>query len=423
MVYVSFCAFASQIFAQKYTTTKTQLNWALGARDGDSFLLYPFHKSPFEYYLPALRKLRREELIAYKFLDSDDLPNEARTEWAKKYNALREEIKELIAQNQIEARETNVYLGEIELALEKLNQEFPKPEKPGDCPHEEQEIRLRRHANNSTHVVSQCLICGRAVKDHKKTETPDWDSLPSYEEGKRRKEEVLYNRWWELRNELVKKVIGEDGRLPEFDYIEFQKTYELDHPRPLSPSECNHSSTRITLRKYSETNIAVVLQCCACGKHVKNIPKKEVDGVGDLPEFDPDLEEEAWNKGSVWFKEFYSKYKQAKRKFEKELIEKIRSGEISRINKTTFGSYYESKEWEITRSQIFSRDEYKCQCCGVEAECVHHVLYDRLGRENDLDLISLCNECHCDVHAFQDGKWYGYRLTPVEIRDYKKVGR
>ena len=281
----------------------------LGARDGDSFLSYPFDESPFEYYLPALRKLRREELIAYALLGSDDLSNETRAEWTKKYNAFREEIKELIAKNQIEVRESNVYLGEIELALEKLNQEFPRPEKPSECSHEKQGIRLRRHANSSTHVVSQCLICGRVVKDHKKSDTPKWESLPSVEEGKRRKEEVLYSRWWELRNELVLNVVGEDGGFPRFDYFEFQNSYKLDCPKPLSPSECSHYSTKLTLRKYSETNTAIVLQCCVCGKHVKNIPKREVDDISVLPEFDPDLEEDTCNKESIWFEKFYSKLK------------------------------------------------------------------------------------------------------------------
>ncbi|OMH28137.1 hypothetical protein BGP75_22140 [Motiliproteus sp. MSK22-1] len=91
------------------------------------------------------------------------------------------------------------------------------------------------------------------------------------------------------------------------------------------------------------------------------------------------------------------------------------TGEINRVDKSTFGTYYTSKEWKKTRNRILIRDDMTCQACGNLAETVHHLIYDRIGRENDLDLISLCNHCHAEVHTYQDMNGIGYRLTPKEI--------
>jgi hypothetical protein len=314
-----------------------------------------------------------------------------------------------------------VYLGEIEFALEKFEREFPRPEKPSDCLHQKTEVRLRHHADSTFHVVTQCWDCGRVLKNHKQAEVPNWNKLPIFEEGKRRREEIEYSRWWECRNKLMKDVVGNDGKYPEFNYEEFSKGYELRNPKPLSPYECPHSTQQLTIRKYSESNIAVVRQCCVCGKHIDNVPKRNVKNLDLLPAFNCTLEDEAWDKVTDWSQRHWDSIKKARDIFEEELLEKIRQGEVSKIDKTTFGSYYESQEWLRTREQILARDGYECQACGNTAECVHHLTYDRLGKENDLDLMSLCNACHIKIHFYQDEKWFGYRLTPIEIKELLKT--
>jgi len=379
-------------------------------------LPYPFDDNPFEKYFPELRMLRAEELAIYSYTLDKELPNKERVKWAVKCNKIKENIKLLIAKNQIPERSINLYLGEIELALEKLEKEFTKPEKPSKCSHSEKEIRLRFYTDKTSHIVTQCLLCGGFIKDHKKSEFCNWVDLPPYEEGKRRKEDIEYNRWWETRNEILKNIIGKDGRYPEFEYDEFKSIYEINNPKPMSSNECNHKLTQLTLRKYSESNTSVVKQCLSCGKHIDNIPKKSVKNINSFPIFDAGLEDEMEEKVNKWYLTFSTNLNLAKQSFEEELSRKIKAGEVSRVNKTTFGSYYESQEWARTREIILLRDDNTCQACRAAAECVHHITYDRLGRENDLDLMSLCNSCHNIVHNYQDKQWFGYRLAPIEIR-------
>lgn len=385
-------------------------------------MAYPFHNSPFEKYFPMLRNLRKEELEIYRLLRfNEELSIEARVGYVHQLNKVQKDIEILIYENQIPARTHDVYLGEIEFALEKFEREFPKPERPSECLHPGTEVRRRHHADNTSHVVTQCLDCGRVLVNHKKTEVPSWTTLPMFEEGKRRKEEIEYSRWWEGRNKLMKDVLGEEGKNPEFNYEEFSKDYELRNPKPFSPFECLHPSTQLTIRRYSESNVSVVQQCCVCGKHVDSVPKKSVKNLDSLPAFNCTLEEEAWDMVVDWSKKHWDCLKKARDVFEEELLEKIRLGEVAKIDKTTFGSYYVSQEWQRTREHILARDWYECQVCGNTAECVHHLTYDRLGRENDLDLMSLCNACHIEVHLRQDGKWFGYRLTPIEIKNLLKI--
>ena len=98
------------------------------------------------------------------------------------------------------------------------------------------------------------------------------------------------------------------------------------------------------------------------------------------------------------------------------LRSEIKAGKYTIRKNTRFNTYYDSDEWENTRTRMLKRDDAECQSCGETAECVHHITYERLGEENDLDLISLCDKCHEEVHRRQDLFRLGYRLTPEEIR-------
>ena len=114
------------------------------------------------------------------FNDTNYIPTEAKfPELADKIlNQSILKIKDIVESNQIPPRSYDVYLGEIELAVERFEKEFPKLEKPTICEHEKTGLRLKTHVNNTTHVVTQCLICGGLIKDHKKSIVEDWESLP-----------------------------------------------------------------------------------------------------------------------------------------------------------------------------------------------------------------------------------------------------
>ena len=70
------------------------------------------------------------------------------------------------------------------------------------------------------------------------------------------------------------------------------------------------------------------------------------------------------------------------------------------------GNFYKSKRWKEKREKILRRDEYLCRECkrygkATPATTVHHIL--PLEQRPDLklnsqNLISLCNECHNQMH-------------------------
>ena len=66
--------------------------------------------------------------------------------------------------------------------------------------------------------------------------------------------------------------------------------------------------------------------------------------------------------------------------------------------------FYKSKEWQGIRKSILMRDKYICQVCGKPAEEVHHIdmvtpsNIDMVATHKAENLISLCRDCHMDIH-------------------------
>ena len=74
-------------------------------------------------------------------------------------------------------------------------------------------------------------------------------------------------------------------------------------------------------------------------------------------------------------------------------------------------SFYNSKEWELTRDFILRRDKFLCVKCGRPAEEVHHIKHlspQNIGdvsiTMNPENLISLCRECHFNEHKGEHGR-------------------
>lgn len=76
--------------------------------------------------------------------------------------------------------------------------------------------------------------------------------------------------------------------------------------------------------------------------------------------------------------------------------------------------FYDSKMWKIVRKQVLNMDHYECQLCKSrgkykKATVVHHVKHLKDHPElslsiwdesdgNKRQLVSLCDECHNEVH-------------------------
>lgn len=57
--------------------------------------------------------------------------------------------------------------------------------------------------------------------------------------------------------------------------------------------------------------------------------------------------------------------------------------------------YLASREWAVKREAVRERSRGWCERCGVPPlEAVHHLTYERIGREELRDLLGVCDDCH-----------------------------
>jgi len=62
--------------------------------------------------------------------------------------------------------------------------------------------------------------------------------------------------------------------------------------------------------------------------------------------------------------------------------------------------YIDSKEWKKRSKAIKNERGNKCQLCSsFESLQVHHNTHERIGHEDDADLIVLCRRCHSKFHG------------------------
>lgn len=375
---------------------------------------YPAENNTLDSRLIELRNLAMDAIKLNRIIVGGSATAEEKTNAKKCLVLVNENIEKGTQCIELSPRKYDIYLGVVAKAVKSFEEGNPRP-KMTVCPHAKQEKRLRTYEGGSSHVVNQCLDCGSPVQDFRKKSIPNWSSLPKFDEEFRWDYLMQHNSWFKSKKAIIMAEIGEDVAKVEFDYSTYEMEFKENNPIPFSPRDCQHDEPKLTLRVYSEFNEAVVEQCCSCGKHMRSVSKKKVSDINVLDEFNEELEVSLWALLSAWQKKFHDARIKAELDHVVTITNKINSGEIVIEDKSTFGSYYDSQEWKYTRQRIFERDEHECQSCHEEATCVHHILYERLGCENDLDLISVCDDCHSEIHRRQDLFSTAFRLTPSEI--------
>jgi len=65
---------------------------------------------------------------------------------------------------------------------------------------------------------------------------------------------------------------------------------------------------------------------------------------------------------------------------------------LSELRAMPYEEYLKTPEWLVTRKRILKRANYQCQKCNATNVLfnVHHYTYERLGCEEDDDLVTLC---------------------------------
>lgn len=75
-----------------------------------------------------------------------------------------------------------------------------------------------------------------------------------------------------------------------------------------------------------------------------------------------------------------------------------------------YREYLRSEHWQTQRRRALYRAGFQCKACESTRELnVHHLSYDRRGREQESDLIVLCLPCHRMVHQMLERQPPGWR--------------
>lgn len=126
-------------------------------------------------------------------------------------------------------------------------------------------------------------------------------------------------------------------------------------------------------------------------------------------------------------------------KFDTQLLKAIENGE--NIPQSTDYQHGEQYGYSTLREAVFTRDNYKCICCGKSAIKngsilkIHHLGYrigDRTNRMNNL--ATVCSNCHTSKNHQKGGKLYdlkprlkGFKgatfMTMVRYRHVCKIKR
>ena len=70
------------------------------------------------------------------------------------------------------------------------------------------------------------------------------------------------------------------------------------------------------------------------------------------------------------------------------------------LRRWRYRRYLRSERWRMLRKQVLRRAGWRCECCGRCGPLdVHHLTYERFGRESMGDLQALCRDCHDEAHG------------------------
>lgn len=85
-----------------------------------------------------------------------------------------------------------------------------------------------------------------------------------------------------------------------------------------------------------------------------------------------------------------------------------------------YAEYLETDVWREKRLQVLARARNTCEGCGlVKPTQVHHLTYERVGREMLFDLVAVCDDCHREIHHPDDKP---ARLKPARLAGCTCVG-
>jgi len=164
---------------------------------------------------------------------------------------------------------------------------------------------------------------------------------------------------------------------------------------PDSPYHCEHPTTELRQRTYSNGSTHYVDQCLRCGaqlqsyKHDSNeVAQAKLRGV--IPDYDEELRDKFTELASANYREQVACYR-----------EEREDADLTWWQ--WYNEYLKSPKWSVKRTAVLRRDQHICQGCrNRRAMHAHHLTYRHVGNEFLFELTSLCAICHARIHLEQD---------------------
>lgn len=98
---------------------------------------------------------------------------------------------------------------------------------------------------------------------------------------------------------------------------------------------------------------------------------------------------------------------------------KPRRGARQHWTKEAYQVYLTQPHWQEIRKKMYSRYN-RCQMCKSKDKLnIHHLTYRRLGREQDEDLIVVCEYCHIEV-IHKKGLTKKRIRASISVKQYEK---
>jgi hypothetical protein len=97
---------------------------------------------------------------------------------------------------------------------------------------------------------------------------------------------------------------------------------------------------------------------------------------------------------------------------------KVQPDQQRALRAMPYADYLQTEHWLTTRKRALHRAGFQCKACeATKALNVHHLTYANLGRENETDLIVLCQPCHDLTHRLVNHGWKSQEQIDDILRD------
>ncbi|HSQ51975.1 MAG TPA: hypothetical protein VLL94_11995 [Nitrospiraceae bacterium] len=159
---------------------------------------------------------------------------------------------------------------------------------------------------------------------------------------------------------------------------------------------CDHLAIELRYKAASDGMRTYWMSCLRCGEKLSR--KKRADltprEISTTLPYDPIIHREYWKRRNARYDE---------------LSQSIKAKQNDEWW-AWYSDYLKTPQWREKRQLVMKRAGGLCEgCAHAPATQVHHLTYERAGREMLFDLVAICDACHEAVHGERQARKGGVR--------------